>query len=119
MAEGLNLYVEESLMYYVQQNSSIMARALSHEFSEKNFDMLKMTDLIAHNRDKFELSHYQFFMDQIVPIHTFLRFVLKILRIKNNNYKAEVIRRWGAELNRIVPQWYKSINKIRLVRGNY
>ncbi len=105
---GKIAYVEKPLMYYVQRKDSIIGRALAYGFCEKNFDSLKMTAFIVQNRDKFEPENYRFFMDQVAPFHAFLRFVLSILKIENKQKRADVIKTWGKELNRLIPHWYKS-----------
>lgn len=109
-------YIEEPLMYYVQRKDSMMGQIKYNSFSETSFAVLRMTEIIAQNKVKFEPANYQFFMDQIVPIHTFLKFVLPIVSIENKQKRADVIKRWGKELNRLIPNWYKSTaikNKLR------
>jgi len=109
-------YIAESLIFYVQRKDSSMSQAFKNGFTEKNFDILTMTDVIVQNRAQFEPVNFNFFMDQIAPIHTFTRFVLSILRIEDKKYRADVIKRWGKKLNRIVPGWYRSTavkNKLR------
>jgi len=101
-------YIPESLVYYVQRKDSIMGQITHNEFSETSFVVLRMTDFIIKNKDKFNPVNYRFLMDQVVPVHTFLKFVLSILRIKNEQQRADVIKRWGKKLNRLVPCWYKS-----------
>ncbi len=101
-------YIEESLMHYVQRKDSVMGRIIHNEFSETNFAILRMTEIIVQNKDKFRPENYHFFMDQIAPFQTFLKFVLLILKIENRQKRADVIKRWGKELNRLIPHWHKS-----------
>lgn len=107
-------YVNEPQMYYVQRNGSIMSQ--TKQFTDKYFDTLRMTEIIIKNKNIFQPENYKFYMQQVAPVHFFLKYFLSILKIKNEKKKVEIIKKWGEELNRLVPYWYKSIaikNKLR------
>jgi len=99
-------YVEDTLMYYVQRDQSIMGQA--KVFSEKYFDILYATQRIIDNKDLFNPSDYTFFMDEVSPVHVFLKYFRNILYIKDRKNRTKIIKKWGKELNRMLPEWYKS-----------
>lgn len=109
-------YIQDSLMCYVQRQGSIMHQA--GQFSEKYFDILRMTEIIVNNKDRFISEDYVFFMDNIAPVHAFLKYYKSILKIKDNEKRDKVINYWGNELNRLIPGWEHSI-AVKRVLSNY
>lgn len=100
-------YVEDSMMYYVQRSGSIMNQA--ERFSERYFDILKMTELIVKNKERFDPVDYEFFIQNIAPIHSFLKYYKSILTISNSEKRKDVIKKWGNKLEAILPGWDASV----------
>lgn len=108
-------YVPEPMYFYVQRKNSIMGQ--SNSFSEKIFDILKATELIISSEHLFrDQADYKFYLDEIAPGYAFNRFFRNILFIKEKDFRKDVIKRWGSELNRILPGWYKSRSVTDLVK---
>jgi hypothetical protein len=105
-AAGKIAYVPDSLMCYVQRKGSIMDQA--GQFSDKYFDILKMTEILVNNKHRFNPEDYDFFMDNIAPVHAFLKYYLSILSITDKMKRNYVIAQWGDEINRLLPGWEKS-----------
>jgi glycosyltransferase involved in cell wall biosynthesis len=100
-------YVSEPLYYYVHRKDSIMGQTKS--FSEKNYDVLKGTEMIVSSKYLFTCeADYSFYLDEVAPVYAFIRFYKDIFFIKEKNFRNDTIIRWGSELNRILPGWHKS-----------
>jgi glycosyltransferase involved in cell wall biosynthesis len=110
-------YVNNPLYYYVQRKGSIMNQAFT--FSDRNFEILNATEIIVNAKEQFEPEHFRFYLDEVVPVHAFIRFYKNIISIENKNNRINTIKKWGSELNRLLPGWEKSSaignlrNKIR------
>jgi glycosyltransferase involved in cell wall biosynthesis len=100
------VYVDRPLYYYVQRKGSIMNQAAT--FSKRNFEILLATEMIINAKNDFNPEHYWFYLDEVAPIHAFTRFFKIILLIKNVSERDEIIKKWGYELNKILPGWEKS-----------
>ena len=99
-------YVEDPLMYYVQRDSSIMGQ--TRMFSEKYFDILYATQRIINHKILFAPTDYIFFMDEVAPVHAFLKYFNNIIHIADRKERDVIIRHWGKELNRLLPGWHRS-----------
>lgn len=99
-------YVDEALICYVQRSGSIMDQA--RNFSPKSFDILKGTEYLVKQKHMWHEKDYKFFSDAVAPVYAFLAHYGKILNIKSQKQRHEMIQKWGSELNRILPGWEKS-----------
>jgi len=100
-------YVPEPLYYYVKRKNSIMGQ--TRTFSERNFDILKGTELIVSSGHLFSSkADFDFYLDEVAPIYAFIKFYRDIIFLKDRKSRKKTIQRWGYELSRLLPGWYKS-----------
>ncbi len=99
-------YLNEPLMFYVRREGSIMNQAIN--FNRNKFDILKATEIIINAKDRFNIRDYIFYLDEIVPVHAFMRSYKKIILTRNAQERTKIIKEWGAKLNRILPGWETS-----------
>jgi len=112
-------YVPEPLYCYVQRKNSIMDQ--TNSFSEKNFDILKATEIIVASKHLFRnRADFNFYLDEVAPVHAFIRYYRNIFFISNRKLREKTIIRWGSELNRLLPGWHRSkaIRELRSTISN-
>lgn len=101
-------YVNRPLVNYVRRQGSIMNQASAGGFSENNCNIFNVCKIIIDNKNHFSDEGYNILISEVIPVHTFLRFYLPILSVKNRKERNRLIKEWGEKLNELIPEWYKS-----------
>ena len=101
-------FINEPLICYMQRKDSIMNQALNAEFSEKNYDIFQQCQRIITAKSFFAPGNFSIYLEEIMPIHSFLKFYLFILAIKNKEKRKYNLIKWGQQLRNILPNWDKS-----------
>jgi len=110
------VYVNEPLMYYVQRRGSIMNQSVSEKFSEKNFNIFNVFRILIEKKAEFSEESYNIIINELIPIHSFLRFYLTILSQGNIKERNKLVRRWSKNLSELSPFWYKSPSIQKIMR---
>ncbi|MFC2080840.1 glycosyltransferase family 2 protein [Bacteroidota bacterium] len=106
-AANIIAYVEEPLLFYLQRKGSIMNKTF-YGFSNKNYDILSMTAKIISDKNKYQNESYTFILDEILPLHAFLKFYSQIISINKRHERLDNLKMWCKTLNSILPGWQKS-----------